>query len=80
MVVDAIETTYVLLVSPEIATPPVGTVYQRYCPAAPPDAVNVTFPVPHRDAPVVVGAAGIVFMVATTSVRVLSQSPLLIAA
>ena len=68
-----------LLVCPAMAVPPVGTVYQRYCPAAPPAAESVTVPLPHRAALVVVGAVGIVFMVAVTAVRVLSQMPLFIA-
>ena len=62
-----------------MAVPPVGTVYHRYCPAAPPAAESVTAPVPQRAALVVVGAAGIVLMVAVTAVRVLSQVPLLMA-
>ena len=68
-----------LFVCPAMAVPPVGTVYHRYCPAAPPAAVSVTVPVPHRAAAVVVGAAGIVLTVAVTAVRVLSQIPLFIA-
>lgn len=67
------------LVSPAIAVPPVGTVYQRYCPAAPPEAFNVTEPFPHLLAPVVAGAAGIVLIVAVTIVLTLSQMPLLMA-
>ena len=62
-----------------MAVPPVGTVYQRYCPAAPPAAESVTVPVPHRAPPVVVGAVGSVLIVAVTGVRALSQVPLFIA-
>lgn len=78
MVVELIAgVTNVLLVCPAISVPPVATVYQRYCPATAPAAFSVTVPVPQLAPPVVVGAAGIVLMVATTIVLVLSQVPLL---
>ena len=59
--------------------PPVGTVYHRYWPAVAPAAFSVTVPVPQRAAAVTVGVPGIVLMVATTAVRVLSHSVLLTA-
>ena len=49
---------YVLFVSPEMAVPPVATVYHRYCPLVPPDAVSVSAALPHEVLLVVVGAAG----------------------
>ena len=63
-------------VCPAIAVPPVGTVYQRYCPAEPPVAVKVTVPGPQLDPGVTPGAAGIGLIVATTDVLLLSQVPL----
>ena len=68
------------MVCPAIAVPPVGTVYHLYCPALPPAALSATVPFPHRLFPVVVGAGGVVFMVAIAGVLVLSQVPLLILA
>ncbi len=68
---------YAAFVCPAMAVPPVGTVYQRYCPALPPEAVTVTDDVPQALPPVVVGAVGIVLTVATTDVRALSHKPLL---
>ena len=59
-----------------MAVPPDETVYHLYCPALPPAAVNTTLAGLQPEAPVVVGAAGIVLIVATTSVRVLSHVPL----
>ena len=70
---------YVLLVCPAIAVPPVGRVYQRYCPAAPPAAVSIRLAAVHDALPVVVGAAGGVLMVAITAVQILSHVPLLMA-
>ena len=61
-----------------MAVPPVGTVYHRYCPALPPEALNVTAEGPQAALPVVDGAEGMVLMVATTMVLLLSQVPLLI--
>ncbi|MBN8651007.1 MAG: hypothetical protein J0L67_06255 [Cytophagales bacterium] len=62
-----------------MAVPPVGTVYQRYCPATAPEALSTTVPVPQRVAPVPPGAPGIMLMVAITDVRILSHVPLLMA-
>lgn len=56
--------------------PPVDTVYHLYCPADPPDAVNVMDVPEQPDPPVVTGAEGVVRMDAVTAVRLLSQ-PLL---
>ena len=67
---------YVALVCPAMAVPPVGTVYQRYCPAEPPLAVSVTVPGPQLDPGVTPGAAGIGLIVATTELRGPSQVPL----
>jgi hypothetical protein len=64
---------------PATAVPPVATVYQRYCPALPPDAVKVSVPLPQMLAPVAVGAVGKLLIVAMTGVRALSQVPLSIA-
>ena len=69
---------YVALVCPAMAVPPVGTVYQRYCPAEPPVAVRVTVPGPQFDPGVTPGALGTGLIVATTDVLLLSQVPLLI--
>lgn len=63
------------MVAPPIAVPPVRELYQRYCPAVPPDAVRVTTPVPHNEPPVVVGAGIAELIVATTEVLVLSHVP-----
>ena len=49
---------YVALVCPAMAVPPVGTVYQRYCPAEPPLAVSVTVPGPQLDPGDTPGAVG----------------------
>ena len=70
---------YVALVCPAMAVPPVGTVYQRYCPAEPPLAVSVTVPGPQFDPGVTPGALGMGLIVATTDVLLLSHVPLLIA-
>lgn len=67
---------YVLLVWLLIAVPPVGTVYQRYCPLVPPVALSVAVDGLQTVAPVVVGADGRGFMVAVTAVLMLSQVPL----
>ena len=67
------------LTAPDIAAPPDETIYQRYCPLVPPDAVRVTTLVPHDELPVVVGAVGGVFIVATAEVRTPSHIPLLMA-
>jgi hypothetical protein len=66
-----------LFVSPAKAVPPEETVYHRYCPLVPPDAFNVREPIPHRLTAEVVGAVGVVLMVAVTAVRELSHIPLL---
>ena len=68
---------YVFAVSPTIGEPPDDNVYHRYCPADPPEALNVNAALPHEEFPVVVGAVGMVLIVATTAVRELSQTPLL---
>jgi hypothetical protein len=68
---------YILLVSPVIDVPPVDAVYHRYCPAEPPVALSVMAAEPHEEFPVVLGAVGMVLMVAVTDVLVLSQVPLL---
>ena len=65
------------MVCPGIAVPPVGTVYHLYCPELPPEALTVTAEGPQATLLVVDGAAGIELMVATASVLVLSQVPLL---
>ena len=70
---------YVLLVCPAMAVPPVDTVYQRYCPAVPPEADKVRLAVVQEKFPVTEGAAGAVLMVAVTAVRVPSHVPLLMA-
>ena len=67
---------YVAAVCPAMAVPPVGTVYQRYCPAEPPVAVRVTVPGPQLDPGVTPGAAGTGLIVATTELRGPSQVPL----
>ena len=67
---------YVALVCPAMAVPPVGTVYQRYCPAEPPVAVKVTVPGPQLDPGVTPGALGTGLIVATTELRGPSQVPL----
>jgi hypothetical protein len=67
---------YEALVCPAIAVPPVETVYHRYCPALPPEALSMTAEEPHAEAPVVEGAAGMVLIVAMTEVLALSQNPL----
>ena len=67
---------YVALVCPAMAVPPVGTVYQRYCPAEPPVAVSVTVPDPQFDPGVTPGALGTGLIVATTELRGPSQVPL----
>lgn len=54
---------YVLLTSPDMAVPPVATVYQRYCPLLPPDAVSVNAIAVQFEAPVPVGAVGLALMV-----------------
>lgn len=46
-----------------MAVPPELTVYQRYCPLAPPEAMSTIDPLPHRLLLVVVGAEGIAFTV-----------------
>ena len=69
---------YAFDVSPAIDDPPDDTVYHRYCPADPPEALNVNAALPHDEFPVVVGDVGMVLIVATTAVRELSQTPLLI--
>ena len=61
-----------------MADPPDESVYHRYCPADPPEAVSVRAALPGEECQVVEGAAGIVLIVAVTAVRVLSQIPLLI--
>ena len=76
---DSIGVTKVLFVSPVIGLPPVDTVYQRYCPAAAPEALRVTLAIIQDVLPVTEGAAGKVLMVATTGVRLLSHIPLLTA-
>ena len=68
-----------LLVCPLIAVPPVGTVYQRYRPLAPPEALSVAVDGLQTVAPVVAGADGKGFMVAVTAVLVLSHVPVFIA-
>jgi len=68
--------TYILFTSPVIAVPPVATVYQRYCPFVPPEALSVREATPHDDAPVIEGEAGSVVMVAVTATRALSQDPI----
>lgn len=67
-----------LFVSPAIAVPPVETVYQRYWPFAPPDAVSVVLAPAQADAPVVEGAAGIALMVSCAPLvkTVAAKSPL----
>ena len=67
---------YVAAVCPAMAVPPVGTVYQRYCPAEPPVAVRVTVPGPQLDPGVTPGAGGAGLIVATTELRGPSQVPL----
>ena len=62
-----------------MAVPFVATVYQRYCPFVPPEAVSVRLAGVHDALPVVVGAVGGVLIVAVTAVRVLWQVPLLTA-
>ena len=71
---------YELFVSPEIAVPPVASVYHLYWPAAPPAATSVNETGPHKELPDTVGALGGMLTVAITGVRVLSQVPLLILA
>ena len=61
------------------ALPPVADAYHLYCPFVPPDAVSVTAVEAQPLAPVAVGLDGGVFIVAITTVRVLSQLPLFIA-
>ena len=65
-------------VSPAIGDPPEETVYHLYCPADPPDALNVNAALPQDELPVVDGAEGMVLVVAVTAVLELSQIPLLI--
>ena len=55
-----------------IDEPPLETLYQLSVPVQP-EAESVTVPGPQFDPPVAVGAAGIVFIVATTAVLALSQ-------
>ena len=64
-------------VCPAIGDPPEETVYHLYCPADPPDEVNVKAALPQEELPVVDGADGIVLIVAVTEVLELSQTPLL---
>jgi hypothetical protein len=68
---------YALLVCPPIAVPPVGTVYHLYCPATPPNALSVMAADPQEEFPDVLGAVGIVLIVAVTDVLALSHVPLL---
>ena len=56
----------------EIRFPPAAASYQRYEPVEP-EALNVTEPDPHLELPVVLGAAGLGFTLATTGVLVLSH-------
>ena len=58
----------VKLVPVPIEDPPVATLYQLSVPPAQPDAPKATVPVPQRELSVPVGAAGIGFTVAITSV------------
>ncbi len=68
-----------LLVSPAIGEPPVGAVYQRYCPLLPPEAFSSTEEEGAQEDPgVTPGCGGEVLMVAVTEARALSQMPLLI--
>ena len=60
-----------------MAVPPVDVVYHLYCPAIPPAAPSVNTAGPHDEFPVVVGAEGVVVMVAETAERAPSQMPLL---
>ena len=64
-----------LLISPEIAVPPVTILYHRYCPLIPPAADNVNTAGIHEFASVVVGGDGNGITVAVTIVRALSQLP-----
>lgn len=65
-----------LFTSPTIAVPPVATVYHRYCPLLPPDALKIIDDGPQAAADVAVGAVGNGMMVAVTEVRAPSQVPL----
>lgn len=67
------------LVSPASAVPPEATSYHRYCPLVPPAASSVAVPGPQLDPALMDGAFGRVRIVAFTSVRLLSQVPLLMA-
>lgn len=60
-----------------MAVPPVATLYHLYCPATPPAALNVRLAAMQDELPVVVGAEGIVLIVATTALRAPSHEPLL---
>ena len=62
-----------LLVCPVIAVPPVATVYHLYCPLVPPDADSVITEFEQPEAPVVVGALGMLLTIAATATRLLSQ-------
>jgi hypothetical protein len=57
---------YVLFTCPDSAVPPVATVYQRYCPLLPPDAVSVNGAAIQLDASIVVGAVGFALTVSVT--------------
>ena len=70
--------TYVSLVSPANAVPPVAAVYQRYWPIVPPAAPIVIAVDAHPAPGVAVGETGKGLIVAVTAVRALSQVPLLI--
>ena len=62
--------------SPGMAVPPVATVYQRYCPLVPPDALSTTEAEgPHEEPGDVEGGGGTGLMVAVTATRVLSHVP-----
>ena len=53
------------------SVPPEARLYQRKVPDTEDVAVNMTVPVPQRSTSADVGAAGIVFIVATTAARAL---------
>ena len=81
VVLEMMGVVYALLISPASGVPPVATVYQRYCPFTPPDALSVMAEAPQADPPVTVGAGGgVALIVATTAARVLSHDTILIAA
>ena len=63
-----------------MAVPPVATVYQRYCPLLPPDALSVNAAATQLLEPVVVGAVGVGVMNKPSSKvkTVAAKSPLIL--